>query len=221
MAIFDVYRNRRAVQDFDPTKHHLIPRADMQLALWQAWKCTPGKNNFMPYNVFAIGPNRQDYKNLVFENCLANEGRASGLDVAAKYSTPGTVPPFFSNIKTCSWLLMYTLRLEDKLNPYQKNAIERGQNFEYATRAGMFKSQSSIAIEVGMFCDLVGGLCLEQGWDVSQVLCFSRNLETWADLPFIKDTPLLLQPVGIGLNYKPTWSGNRRPNFPRIVKFVE
>ena len=221
MAIFDVYRNRRAVLDFDPTKHNLIPRSAMELLLWQAWKCTPGKNNFMPYNVFAIGPNRQDYKNLIFQNCLANEGKSSNLDVTAKYAVPGTLQPFFGNIKTCTWLLMFTFRLEDKLNPYHKNAIARGQKFEYATREGMYKSSASIAIEVGMFCDLIGGLCVEQGWDVSQVLCFNRSLSTWVDLPFVKDVPLLLMPVGIGLNYKPTTSANRRPNFPRIVKFVE
>lgn len=221
MAIYDIYKNRRAVFEFDTTRHDEISRSAIELLLWQTWKCTPSKNNFMPYNVNVVGPDQQEYKNLVFQNCLNNEGTATGLDVQTKYNTPGVQAPFFGNIKTCTWLLIFTARLEDKLNPYQKNAMARGQKFEYATRAGMEKSMASITIEVGMFCDLMGGLCVEKGWDVSQVLCFSRKLSTWASVPFIKDTPLLLMPIGIGKKYRGIGRTNQRPNFPRIVKFAE
>lgn len=217
MSIYQEFRKRKAVKEFDTTA--VIPQAEVDLVLRQAWKVTPSKNNFQAYNVHVLGPSHQHYKNLVYENCLFNEGRADGVDASTRYSP--TNKPFYSNILSCSYLLIFSMRLEDQPNRYHLNALARGHKFEAFTEQGLATMVPSVSLEVGMFSDVVGGLCMERGWAVSSILCFPTKMEYWTALPFLTRRPILLMPIGKALVYKGVDPRNRRPNYERIVKFVE
>ena len=44
-----------------------IPPLDViNNALWKAWKTSPSKNNFNPYEVFVLGPEKQKDKDAVY-----------------------------------------------------------------------------------------------------------------------------------------------------------
>jgi hypothetical protein len=213
--IYPTFRKRRAVKHFD-TKAEVSP-ATIDLLLQKAWMVTPSKNNFMPYTIHVLGPEHQHYKKSVYLNCLSNEGRVDGTNTKQKYKNQA---PFYSNILSCSYLLIFTMRLEDQPNLYQRDAMRRGCKFEWTSEETLNNGYPGASLEVGMFSDILGGLCLEKGLDVSSVLCFQRNLSTWTDLPFVNRKPILLMAIGKAKEYIFPQPTNRRPNFERIVNFV-
>jgi len=214
--IFEKFKKRRAVLEYDTAS--TVSRTMINNLLRQAWEVTPSKNNFMPYTIHVLGPEHQHYKNLTYQNCLNNEGRADGTDLVKKYAQH---LPFYANILSCSYLLIFTQRLEDQPNPYQIDAMRRGCKFECTTEETLESGYVGAALEVGMFSDVFGGLCQENDIDVSSVLCFTRNLNAWSELPFITRKPLLLMTAGKAKVYKGANPMNLRPEFERIVNFID
>jgi len=214
--IFETFKKRRAVLEYDTASN--IPMAMINNLLRQAWQVTPSKNNFMPYTIHVLGPQHQHYKNLAYQNCLNNEGRSDGTDIIKKYAK---YPPFYSNILSCSYLLIFTQRLEDQPNLYQIDAMRRGCTFECTKEETLEAAYTGAALEVGMFSDVFGGLCQEKSIDVSSVLCFSRNLDYWSEFPFVTRKPIMLMTAGKAKVYKGTNSINLRPEFERIVNFID
>jgi hypothetical protein len=218
-TIYKEFKKRRAVREFDTTAN--IPKETINLLLRQAWKVTPSKNNFMAYNIFVVGPEHQNYKNIAYQNCLSNEAKTDKVSLAEAQARYTEFLPFYSNILTCSYLLIFTMRLEDQPNLYHKAAMARGHRYEAFSEKTLPTIHSCVSLEVGMFSDVFGGLCMERGIDVSAVLCFRKELNYWRDLPFITRVPVLLMPIGKAKKYKGIQSINPRPNYERIVKFVE
>lgn len=215
MSVFETYKQRRAVVEFD--RDVIIPQSELETMLAQAWEVTPSKNNFMPYSVFVLGPEHNNYKNSIYQLCLSNEAKNDGTDPAVKYQFQ---PPFYANILSCSHLLVFTLRLEDRPNISQQSAMLRGCKFEATQELTLNNGYSTASLEAGLFADVLGGLAIEKGYDVSHVLCFERDLLAWDELPFVTRTPILLMPIGKAKRYKPILTTNRRPNLDRIVNFV-
>src|SRR6056297_2460660 len=91
--------------------------------LYLTWQVTPSKNNFMPYNVHVIGPKDDNLKNIIYNNCVSNENKVNSLN---KIKDANQLNANYMNILNCSHLLIFTSRLEDKLNPVQENLIKRG-----------------------------------------------------------------------------------------------
>lgn len=213
--IYPTFRKRRAVKKYDTEAD--ISAATIDLLLQKAWKVTPSKNNFMPYTIHVLGPKEHHYKKSVFENCMSNEGRVDGTNIQQKYQSQ---LPFYGNILSCSYLLIFTLRLEDQPNLYQRDAMRRGCKFEWTSELTLDNGYPGASLEVGMFSDIFGGLCVEKGLDVSSVLCFQRRLSAWQDLPFVNRKPILLMTVGKAKEYVYPQPTNRRPAYDRIVNFV-
>lgn len=213
--IYNTFKKRRAVLEYDTAAN--IPRSTVDALLKQAWEVTPSKNNLMPYTIHVLGPEHQDYKKIVYQLCIGNEGKNDGTDTAMKYEHK---LPFYANILSGSYLLVFTLRLEDKPNRYQINAMARGCRFECTREETLPAAYSGSALEVGMFYDVLGGLCVESGIDISAVLCFPRALENWSELPFVNRTPILIVTLGHAKNYVEKNLNNLRPNYNRIVNFI-
>jgi hypothetical protein len=219
--IYDTFKKRRAVIEFDTNAD--IPVSIVHDLLQKAWEVTPSKNNFMPYTIHVLGPEHQHYKNSIYQKCLANEGRADGTDVAKKYKknqNQNPKIPFYRNIVTCSYLLIFTLRLEDQPNPNQLAMMSRGCKFECTREETLGNAHTVASLETGMFSDVFGGLCVESGLDVSSILCFQKDLAAWTDIPFVTRTPILIMVVGKANRYKHSGNNNKRPNYDRIVNFV-
>jgi hypothetical protein len=223
--IDDILKNRKDVVEYDSTV--MISQDLIDSLLRRAWKVTPSKNNFMPYTIHVLGPEHKDYKNNLYLNCLSNEGYRDGVDSTDRYRNQGNLPQY-SNILNCSYAFIFTQRLEDQPNKFQKNAISRGRNFEAVNESTLGSIYSGTSLEVGMFADAFSALCLENNIDVSYTLCFHKNLEHWGNLPFVKRDPLLIMTAGKGKTYRydrAVKNGrdhlNHRPEYERIVNFVD
>ena len=219
MSIYLEYRKRRAVTEFDSTAD--IQQSTIDRLLRHAWEVTPSKNNFMAYSIHVLGPKHQDYKNLVYQNCLGQESVADRVDASARYSDPTRPPPFYSNILSCSYLLIFTMRLEDQPSLYHQDAMKRGHLFEAFDEKRLETIVPGVHLEVGMFADVFSGLCIEQELAVSYVGCFPRTMKEWKPLPFVTRMPLLLMLVGKAKQYKNQNRHNHKPNYNRIVNFVD
>jgi hypothetical protein len=217
MSIYLEYKKRQAVTEFDSTAY--IHRSEIDRLLRHAWQVTPSKNNFMAYSIHVLGPKHEDYKNLVYQNCLAKEGAADRVDASTRYSS--TRKPFYSNILNCSYLLIFTMRLEDQPSLYHQDAMQRGHRFEAFDEETLDILVPSVSLEVGMFADVFGGMCVEQDLAVSHIGCFPTTMEEWKLLPFITRRPILLMTVGKAKQYKKPEPHNHRPNYNRIVNFVD
>jgi hypothetical protein len=176
----------------------------------------------MPYSVHVIGQGseNQKYKDLAYLNCLGNEAKADNVDinniVAERYS--GGYLPFYSNILSCSYLLIFTTRVETILSPHQQDAVKRGRNFEALDVSRLNHSSS---FEMGLFVTAFSGMCLENQLNVSLIGCLPSNLSKWKDFPFITNQPRMIMTVGKAKSLlKQVRPDDLRPNYDRIVNFI-
>jgi hypothetical protein len=223
--IFETLNRRRYVREYD--KDAEIPESLINSMLQKTWKVTPSKNNFMPYTVHVIGPEHQRYKELAFVNCASNETKTDE-DPDAILKRYENYPPNYANILSCSYLLIFTLRLEKDPNPFQKMLIDRGHKYEAVDESRLNKLYPTASIEVGLFADALSVQCLENNLDVSFTLCFRKEIDTWKDLPFVTRKPILLMTIGKGKVYREEVIKNSefekldmKPDYHKIINFVE
>jgi hypothetical protein len=221
--IYNTLVNRRFVREYDTTAD--IPESLIDSLLQQTWKVTPSKNNFMPYTVHVLGPNHQKYKELVYLNSLSNEGLSDSIEnpLEARYTEH---LPNYANMLSCSYLLIFTMRLETDPNPFQKFLIERGHRYEAVDESRLGDLYAMACLEVGLFTSVFNALLLEHGIDSSFIGCFHRDVEKWKDIPFVKRMPIILMHVGKGKVYiddikDELQKQDLRPNYDRIVNFIK
>ena len=220
--IFDTLTNRKYVREYDSSAN--IPESLIYDLLQKTWKVTPSKNNFMPYTIHVVGPKDQKYKDLVYRNAASNEGNNDGLSNPLEIRYSSNLPNY-ANILNCSYLLIFTMRLEDKPNPHQKILIDRGHKYEAVDENKLNDMYSTASFEAGLFCDAFSGMCLENDIDVSYTGCFHRKIDQWADIPFVKRKPIILMTVGKAKVYfddikNDIQKQDVRPDFDRIVNFI-
>lgn len=219
-----ILQKRRYVREYDANAN-ISPNLIDSL-LQKTWKVTPSKNNFMPYTVHVVGPEHQRYKELVFLNCASNEGLSDGIEnpLEERYKEH---PPNYANILSCSYLFVFTMRLEEKPNPFQQMLIQRGHRYEAVDESRLDNLYATASIEVGLFADCFSALCLQNDIDVSFVGCFHKDLDKWKDIPFVTRKPILIMTAGKGLKYRDEIAKDSdiekldlRPDYNRIVNFV-
>ena len=221
--IYDTLKNRRFVLKYDSTVD--IPESLIDSLLRKTWEVTPSKNNFMAFTVHVIGqgPDNQKYKEAAYLACLGNEAHGDNIDInniiAERYST---YLPAYSNMLSCSYLLIFTMRLETQPTEMIQWQLSRGHKFEALDESTLDYLTPTSAFEVGLFADAFGGMCLENSLDVSVIGCFPKDLSKLTELPFITRKPIMTMTVGKGLEYntRPR-PHDLRPNYERIVNFVK
>lgn len=187
----------------------------------KAWEVTPSKNNFMPYKVHVLGPDKKNLKELVYKKCLENEYRIDKIDPEIRYQN---FKPNIYNIVSCSFLLIFTYRHETALTEYKKISIEKGTNFESFTSSK--SSLSNARIEIGMFCSVVSGMCLENNIDIGHVGCVPSEIEYWNDeeFQFIDQPVILLMTIGKGKIYRQHTIRKNidlKPDFKTVINFID
>jgi hypothetical protein len=220
--IYETLQTRRFVRRYDNTVD--ISESLIDSLLRKTWEVTPSKNNFMPYSVHVIGQGseNQKYKDLTYSNCLAQEAKADNVDIntimAERYNRHPDHFPSYYNIVSCSYLLIFTTRVETILSPYQQAAVNSGRNFE-ALDESRLKNSSSF--EMGLFVNAFSGMCLENQLNVSLIGCLPSNLSKWKDFPFLTNQPIMLMTVGKAKSVLPqVRPDDLRPNYDRIVNFI-
>lgn len=199
----------------------IIKKSDIVDLLKKTWEITPSKNNLMPWQVFVIGPDNQNYKNIVYNICSKNEDIANSVNEYKDNDYIKGRNPAYANIKSCQYLLIMTQRLSGPLNAYQQKQWDNGVFYDSYTEEGLADSENTICIECGIFGANFSALAIEKEIDTSYTLCFTGKIKYWKELPFINRPVTLLMTIGHGKKYRKNIIFNDpKPNFERIVKLI-
>lgn len=239
---YSYMHNYKYVMNYDTGK--LPDPFIIKQSLYEAWSSTPSKQHFMPYNIFVLGPDDKKIKELIYYKALVNEFKINfqkfdvdEFDLIALENAMRNQRdiPLYANLKTAPYVLICTQRVEDQLNPYNKNRTSLGFNFEQADSAWQTdpkrrnRAQGLAMIEIGMFVQAFANLCLKHNIDISHTRCLPTTMDFWTEpeFSFLENPPQLIMSAGFGKNYRRemyeqiTHAVDYRPDFERIVKFVD
>jgi hypothetical protein len=223
------FKNYKYALEYN-TKHKIDPEFILN-ALKAAWLETPSKNNFMPYRVYVLGPEFAKEKEEMYWLCLGNETKANGniitdRDQLKQYEQNHALP-FYANIRSAEYVLIFTQRVEDKPNQFQQSLLNKGYVYEQMATDGPKKEKArKVAyLEIGMFSTNFAGICLENGIDVSYTLCFPGDKKDWPQehFLFLDSHPMLIMTVGKGSDYRSLemQAEDPKPDFDRIVNILK
>ena len=212
-------------------------------SLYEAWSSTPSKQQFMPYNIFVLGPEDKKIKEMIYYKALVKEYETNfprwNVDVKdpvalEKEFLKHRSLPQYLNYKTAPYILICTQRVEDQVNPFNRMQQSKGFNFEQTTRDWQTdpkrknRAQGLAMIEIGMFTQAFSNLCLKQNIDVSFTRCLPTTMDYWSEpeFSFLENPPQLILSAGFGTEYRRdfypdlTHGMDYKPDFERIVKFI-
>lgn len=212
-------------------------------SLYEAWSSTPSKQQFMPYNIFVLGPDDKKVKEMIYYKALVKEYETNFPKWDVDVSDPIAVekaflshrsPPQYINYKTAPYILICTQRVEDQINPFNKLQMSRGFNFEQITSDWQKdpkrknRALGLALIEIGMFIQTFSSLCLKHNIDISYTRCLPTTMDFWTEpeFSFLENPPQLIISAGFGKKYRRdyypdlTHSIDYKPDFERIVKFI-
>ncbi len=218
--IDDLLKNRKYVTEYDSSVN--IPESLIDSLLQRSWAVTPSKNNFMPYTIHVLGPNQQKYKELVFKHCVETEANYDKIKNALETRYQHKLPSY-ANILNCSYLFIFTMRLETQPNERQAEAIKKGHRYEAVNKLKLDQLLPITSLEVGMFINTFSTLCLEHDINISLTGCFSYNIKKWKEIKFVKRTPIIIMTAGKAKTYRQDLikkNCDPRPDYERIVNFV-
>jgi hypothetical protein len=212
--IEEIFKKRKHVREYDTSVETSSELIDSLLR--KTWSITPSKNQFMPYKAHVLGNQHQEYKDIV-------------IDICRKHDTSPNSNPEFLHMKTCSHMIVFTLRHEDQPNEEMFKRMLRGRIYEQGSSELLNNSPEIAFLELGLFVNILTGICLEKDIDVSYAQCFSKDTSVWksAGLVFIEDMPMLVLSMGKGRSYrvdiakKYGWlDTDLKPEYERIVNFI-
>jgi hypothetical protein len=212
-------------------------------SLYEAWASTPSKQQFMPYNIFVLGPDDTKIKEMIYYKALVKEYETNFPKWNVDVKDPVAVEaaflshrswPQYLNYKTAPYILICTQRVEDQVNPFNKMQQLKGFNFEQTTREWQTdpkrknRAQGLAMIEIGMFTQAFSNLCLKHNIDVSHTRCLPTTMDFWTEpeFSFLENPPQLILSAGFGKEYRRdfypdlTHGMDYKPDFERIVKFI-
>ena len=219
--MIEKYLQRKHVVKY---KQDIISDDKIKSLLQKTWQLTSSKNNYMPYSVHVLGPDKTTEKEKIFEKCIdrqneneknANENRK---DLGWNYN----------HVKQNSHLLIFTARV-CKPNPYNERQIRQGHFVSETSEAIVNSLTGTCApIEVGMFAQNLTNFCMLEDIDVSFCVCFSKRTQDWQEFAYIKNTLIMMMSLGYGEQYY--WDklkrqgvrheDNLKPEIDEVVKWA-
>lgn len=198
MDAFELLNKRRHIHKFSVTPP---PKEIIEKILWKAWKVTPSKNNFIPYNINVLGPDAVEEKEQVLNLSKLNKKRTNERENPnniANYEEDG-FNANFEFLNTVPYLLVCTQRICEP-NEYIRSSIVNDNNvYEQMHERLLNDIMKTTAAEVGMFKANLSAFALEEGIDISCIACTPHRAQDWIDagLDFVQYPVMLL----IGLGY--------------------
>ena len=218
MSIFDTMEKRHHVIKYKPD---VIPDKIIRDLLYKAWKISPSKNNFMPYHVNVIGPDKQTEKDIIYDKVVNNHKFYDQLGLAKdteanpqmKMEYEFKKNPNYYHVKYNSHLLVYSQRVCPQPNKfYQRMVKEKGHFAEQCELDQVETTAESTSFEVGLFASNLTALCIEKGIDVSYTACLPKAIDKWKDTPYLwydKEKQVAkihsLMSIGYGDYYRYEW----------------
>ena len=223
------FKNYKYAIEYD-TDYDIEPWI-IQKALKVSWLETPSKNNFMPYKIHVLGPEFAKEKEEMYWLCLGNETKANGNIITDReqlkqYESSCGMIPNYHNIRSAEYVLIFTQRVENTPNEYQKLLLDKGYVYEQMATSGPKKenARKNAYLEIGMFSTNFDGICLNNGIDVSHTLCFPGDKKDWPQeyFSFLDSHPMLIMTVGKGKvrRLPEDQAMDLKPDFDRIVNII-
>ena len=223
--IFDIVNKWKFTKIF-----HDAPNIELDVMkdiLWKAWKLTPSKLNFMPYNVFVLDSSKKEFRQKLFEAGQAKQKVTDARNIYPNLVSSENQNIYKATILNCDYVLLFTPRVEDDPNLYQQKKHFSGEfqdafHEEYV----LTKYSDNVIFEMGLFGSLVRVLCIEKNIDTNFIGAFENDLKYFKDLPFIKYKPFMIMTIGKAKVYrrdtqtKFALEFDCKPDFDRIVKWI-
>ena len=218
--MLEKYLQRKHVVKYKPD---IISDDKIKSLLQKTWQLTSSKNNYMPYSVHVLGPDKTIEKEKIFKKCIDKQNESEKNANANRKELGWN----YKHVKQNSHLLIFTARV-CKPNPYNERQIEKG-HFVSETSEAIVNSLGTCApIEIGMFAQNLTNFCMLEDIDVSFCVCFSKNRHDWKEFPFIKNTLVMMMSLGYGEQYY--WDklkrqgvrheDNLKPEIDEVVKWA-
>ena len=219
--MIEKYLQRKHVVKYKPD---IISDDKIKSLLQKTWQLTSSKNNYMPYSVHVLGPDKTTEKEKIFEKCIDRQNEneknanANRKDLGWNYN----------HVKQNSHLLIFTARV-CKPNPYNERQIRQGHFVSETSEAIVNSLTGTCApIEVGMFAQNLTNFCMLEDIDVSFCVCFSKRTQDWQEFAYIKNTLIMMMSLGYGEQYY--WDklkrqgvrheDNLKPEIDEVVKWA-
>lgn len=228
--------NYQYVMEYD-TEAKIDPDI-IHIALNQAWRTTPSKQQMMPYSVFVLGPEDYEIRLKLYYKCVHREYMTNNAVYDVDENDPIAVEramllnrniPQYGNLKTAPYVFLFTQRVEDKMNPWNQNLANKGWNFEQADAKNKQRARGLALIEIGMFAQNFGNYCLQNNIDISHTRCLPTEMDFWSEpeFSFLDEPPQLIMSAGKGLRYRRQiypfleHANDHKPDFDRVVRYIE
>jgi hypothetical protein len=182
--------------------------------LEQAWRVTPSKQNFMPYNVHVLTPEAKKHKQILYNKALKQQAVGSGYEIKnykdlQKYDLilkKDGKDPFFSNLKSAPYIFLFSQRIEDEPNQLQQSNLDYGLTYCQTghDQESLQHTEDIARIEVGMFSANLASALLHHQIDVSFTQCFPCDITSWTEheFYFLQHNVLLIMTAGCGKKYR-------------------
>ena len=171
--------------------------------LWKAWKVTPSKNNFMPYHVNVLGPDKRKEKNKIWMKSYDYKKFKTSTTIDGKLK-PHVQRyiireigrnPYFKHIISAPYLLVFTQRV-CKPNAYHQKTVDKGDNYEQMHESELYTILDTTALEVGMWMANLSAFALEKGLNTSVIKCYPNHEIDWSEFPWIKHFVICIATIG-------------------------
>tara|TARA_B100001057_G_C22760042_1_gene915392 strand:+ start:103 stop:807 length:705 start_codon:yes stop_codon:yes gene_type:complete len=233
MNAYELLSKRNHIHKYE--KEKIPPKEQIDDLLYKAWKTTPSKNNFMPYHVNVLGPERVSERESITKKCMANKKKINeekipkhySKDHGDKWEEDGSNPSFI-HINTAPYLLVFTQRICEP-NQFYARAIRKGDFYEQMHEEYIGEIQRTTSVEIGWFMAHLTALALEQELDTSTLLCFPYHEKTWnkgwEDIPWVKYPVVLLGSIGYKKEtrrqYLNPWAdaNDKKPEKETVIKW--
>lgn len=174
---------RKQVRQFSEDK---IPNLeDVNRIINKTYDLVASKQSLVPYKITVLGPHKKEEKQELYDLSIKNDGGHGNENIFAPY------------------VLCFTNRLVKNPNSSVKRKIAKGHQYDELNPLVYRKKGLEVGIEVGMFSKILTSLCMENGFDVSYLLCFSEISEDknpYSDkkpvLSFLEDRLLFSMQIG-------------------------
>jgi len=170
--------------------------------LWKAWKVTGSKNNFMPYQVNVLGPDKVEEKLNIWNKSKANKKRTNEEQIPGAEENDFTewddgdgTNIYFDHLKSAPYLLVISQRVSPGNVMYQRN-VKNGDFYEQMNAKDLPGIRAGTSIEVGMFTANLTSFAIEAGIECCTILCFPGDMKEWRDMPFVEHPVMLLVSLG-------------------------
>jgi len=227
--VYETVRKARQVIEFDTDKP--VDKEVIKDLLEKTYEITPSKNNMAAWQVHVLGPEHQNYKDILFKGSADNDTLSNkGTDIpdVGHIRELQGIPrenPVYRCLSTAPYVLIVTQRQSSLESPYQKEAWSRGIFYDPCTEKGLSESRENICVECGLFAMNLRSLAIERGIDTSFICNFNKDLEAevWKQIPFVDKRVNILISIGYGKQYRRDLypiKFDYKPSIDKIIKWV-